>query len=310
MNRTSASTVTLAAVVIAGVTLALGTATARQQNVAVDKDDLAGVVTSAKGPEAGVWVIAETSDLPTKYAKIVVTDDRGRYLIPDMPAVKYSVWVRGYGLVDSPKVQATPGTTLNLNAVIAPNARAAAEYYPAGYWFSLMKAPPPSDFPGTGPSGNGIAPGIRSQPEWLRQMKNGTCLACHQLGNKATREIPAALGDLLVDRPGVGTAARLGSGRPEHDPVDEPDRPRALSLGPRRLDRPHQGRRGAAGPAAAAGPRAQRRHHDVGLGRSQGLPARRRLDRSPQSDAERERSALRSARVECGLRARPRSERK
>ena len=90
--------------------------------------------------------------------------------------------------------QFTPGTNLNLNAVIAPNARAAAEYYPAGYWFSLMKAPPPSDFPGTGPSGNGIAPGMRSQAEWLRQAKNGTCLACHQLGNKATREIPAALG--------------------------------------------------------------------------------------------------------------------
>ena len=176
MNRTSASTVTLAAAVLAGVTLALGSAAARQQNVAIDKDDLAGVVTSGKGPEAGVWVIAETTELPTKFAKIAVTDDRGRYLLPDLPAVKYSVWVRGYGLVDSPKVQASPGTNLNLNAVIAPNARAAAEYYPAGYWFSLMKAPPASDFPGTGPTGNGIAPAMRSQPEWLRQMKNGTCL--------------------------------------------------------------------------------------------------------------------------------------
>jgi len=183
-------TALLAFVTIAGVA-------ARQPlgaPVTVDKDDLGGVVTSAKGPEAGVWVIAETSELPTKFAKIVVTDDRGRYLIPDMPMVKYNVWVRGYGLVDSPKVQASPGTSLNLNAVIAPNAKAAAEYYPAGYWFSLMKAPDPKEFPGTGPSGNGIAPGIQSQAEWLRQMKNGTCLACHQLGNKATREIPAALG--------------------------------------------------------------------------------------------------------------------
>ena len=77
--------------------------------VTVDKDDLGGVVTSAKGPEAGVWVIAETTDLPTKFAKIVVTDDRGRYLLPDLPPVKYSVWVRGYGLVDSPKVQAVAG---------------------------------------------------------------------------------------------------------------------------------------------------------------------------------------------------------
>jgi hypothetical protein len=162
--------------------------------VAVDKDDLGGLVTSAKGPEAGVWVIAETTELPTRYAKIAVTDDRGRYLIPDLPAVKYSVWVRGYGLVDSPKVQASPGVALNLNAVIAPNAAAAAEYYPAGYWFSLLKAPPASDFPGTGPSGNGISPNLKTQAEWLRHVKSGTCMACHQLGNKATREIPAALG--------------------------------------------------------------------------------------------------------------------
>ena len=86
MNRTSASTLAFAAAVLAGVTLSLGTTAARQDPLAVDKDDLAGVVTSAKGPEAGVWVIAETSDLPTKFAKIVVTDDRGRYLLPDLPA--------------------------------------------------------------------------------------------------------------------------------------------------------------------------------------------------------------------------------
>ena len=168
--------------------------TARQPSgapVTVDKDDLGGVVTSAKGPEAGVWVIAETTELPTKFAKIVVTDDRGRYLIPDMPAVKYNVWY-GYGLVDS-KVQASPGTTLNLNAV-APNAKAAAEYYPAGYWFSLMKAPDAKEFPGTGPSGNGIAPGMRSQAEWLRQMKNGTCPRVPPAREQGDARDSAALG--------------------------------------------------------------------------------------------------------------------
>ena len=50
--------------------------------IPIDNDDLGGVVTGPKGPEAGVWVIAETSDLPTKFAKIVVTDDRGQYLHP------------------------------------------------------------------------------------------------------------------------------------------------------------------------------------------------------------------------------------
>ncbi len=90
------------------VALAFSTVAARQSSgdaVRVDPDDLGGVVTGPKGPEAGVWVIAETTDLPTKFAKIVVTDDRGRYLVPDLPKANYNVWVRGYGLVDSPKVQ-------------------------------------------------------------------------------------------------------------------------------------------------------------------------------------------------------------
>ena len=116
--------------------------------VRVDADDLGGVVSSAKGPEAGVWVIAETTDLPTKYVKIVVTDDRGRYLLPDLPKANYNVWVRGYGLVDSARVTATPGKLLDLTAVVAPNPRAAAEYYPAGHWFSLIRVPEKSEFPG------------------------------------------------------------------------------------------------------------------------------------------------------------------
>src|SRR3989475_5611409 len=116
--------------------------TAQQNNsapVRIDSDDIGGVVTSANGPEAGVWVIAETIDLPTKFAKIVVTDDRGRYLIPDLPKGNYRVWVRGYGLVDSPKVRTAPGKTVNLKAVVAPSAAAAAGYYPAIYWYSMLK---------------------------------------------------------------------------------------------------------------------------------------------------------------------------
>ncbi len=163
--------------------------------VRIDENDLGGVVTSEKGPEAGVWVIAETMDLPAKFVKIVVTDDRGRYVVPDLPKANYNVWVRGYGLVDSPKVQTVPGKILNLTAVVAPNRRAAAEYYPAGYWFSLIQVPDKGEFPGTGPQGNGISPNMESQAEWLRILKSGNCMACHQLGNKATREIPAELGE-------------------------------------------------------------------------------------------------------------------
>jgi hypothetical protein len=163
--------------------------------VAIDADDVGGVVTSSKGPEAGVWVIAETTDLPTKFVKIVVTDDRGRYLLPDLPPkATYSVWVRGYGLVDSPKVRTTAGRTLDLTATVAPSAAAAAEYYPAGYWWAMLQVPGKDEFPGTGPQGNGISPNVRTQAEYLRQLKSGGCWACHQLGNKATREIPKELG--------------------------------------------------------------------------------------------------------------------
>ena len=190
----------IAALAVAGILVTLpslarpGAGALPQPPVQVDVDDIGGVVTGPGGPEAGVWVIAETTDLPTRLVKIVVTDDRGRYLVPDLPRASYVVWVRGYGLVDSPKERITPGRTLNLRAVPAPDARAAAQYYPAGYWLSLLKVPDKSEFPGTGPEGNGISPNVRSQADFLRTIKSGTCTACHQLGNKATREIPAALG--------------------------------------------------------------------------------------------------------------------
>ena len=164
------------------------------QTIPIDLDDIAGTVRGPNGPEASVWVIAETTQLPTRFIRIVVTDDQGRYLLPDLPRAQYSVWVRGYGLVDSPKSTAMPGRHLDLTAVRAPDARAAAHYYPAGYWFSLLKVPDKGEFPGTGPEGNGISPNMKSQGQWLRLVKSGNCTACHQLGTRATREIPASLG--------------------------------------------------------------------------------------------------------------------
>src|SRR5450631_3898237 len=118
--------------------------------VIIGDSDLGGVVASPNGPEAGVWVIAETTDLPTKFTRIVVTDDQGRYVLPDLPKANYNVWVRGYGLVDSPKVQTQPGKTVNLTAAIAPDKAAAAQYYPGQYWFSMLKIPDKSEFKGAG----------------------------------------------------------------------------------------------------------------------------------------------------------------
>jgi len=160
-----------------------------QQGLSVGSNEIGGTVTSAKGPEAGLWVIAETAELPTKFARIVVTDDQGRYLVPDLPAADYTVWVRGYGLVDSPRMRAKPGATLDLTAVPAPNAAAAAHYYPAIYWYTLMKIPPAGEF-----GGKSAIPEKLTQNDWLKQMNNVDCIGCHQLGQESTRTIPATLG--------------------------------------------------------------------------------------------------------------------
>ena len=209
--RTWASLGVLGVGVAAIAALSIAGATAQDGGaVRIDDDDIGGVVTSPKGPEAGVWVIAETDGLPTKLIKIVVTDDQGRYLVPDLPEASYRVWVRGYGLIDSPKVAADPGRIVNLSAVIAPTPRAAAEYYPANYWFALLNLPDKSEFPGTGPGGNGIAQTLRSQAQWINHVKTSSCTPCHQLGNKATREIPKSLG--VFTSPVAAWDARLKSG--------------------------------------------------------------------------------------------------
>ena len=157
--------------------------------VAIDADDIGGVVRGPNGPEAGVWVIAETTDLPTKFARTVVTDDQGRYVIPDLPVANYQVWVRGYGLVDSAKMRAKPGQILNLAATPAPDAASAAHYYPAIHWFTMMKIPPASDF-----GGSTDIPKNISRERWLKQMNNVDCIGCHQIGQEATRTIPAQFG--------------------------------------------------------------------------------------------------------------------
>jgi hypothetical protein len=180
-------------------------------------NNLSGVVTSTNGPEAGVWVIAETTDLPTRFAKIVVTDERGRYLIPDLPKANYSVWVRGYGLVDSPKVQAVPGKSVDLKAVVAPSAAAAAEYYPAIYWYSMLRIPPKSDFP---------VGKVASQAEWVNTVKTNGCMSCHALGTKGTRTMPK---DFAHMKSTEAWARRIASGQAMTQMINSASR-----LGPQR----------------------------------------------------------------------------
>jgi len=159
--------------------------TAGNAQVTVDSDDIGGVVTSSDGPEAGVWVIAETDAFDTFFAKIVVTDDQGRYLVPDLPDADYDVWVRGYGLADSEKVSASPGATLDLDAVIAPNAAVAAEIYPAISWYAMLHMPTEAEL-------ENIEGGL---VRYRNQMTNNGCVGCHQMGNLATRTLSEKLGE-------------------------------------------------------------------------------------------------------------------
>ena len=148
---------------------------------------ITGVVRSAQGPEAGVWVIAETKDLPTNFIKIVVTDDRGRFMVPELPGATYTVWVRGYGLVDSTPITMKPGTaSVTLLATAAPTPQEAAKVYPGNYWLSLLEPPLPGEFPGTG--SNGLGPTMQTQNHWVNSLKSD-CNFCHQLGNRLTRSV-------------------------------------------------------------------------------------------------------------------------
>ena len=146
--------------------------------IPLDTDDIGGVVSSSNGVEAGVWVVAETTDLPTRFIRTVVTDDNGRYVLPDLPEASYEVFVRGYGLLDSSRVDASPGQRLDLDAVVASDPLEAAQVYPAAWWLSMMELPE----------------GDLSQQE-LGSAVTG-CMNCHQVGNKATREI---MGEILTE---------------------------------------------------------------------------------------------------------------
>ena len=144
----------------------------------VDKGSIGGVVLNSNGgkAEAGVWVIAETKSLPAPFRKIVVTDDQGRFLVPDLPEGEYEVWVRGYGLKDSERTKAVCGETVKLQVANAATPQEAAKIYPASYWTSLIQPPPMDELPAK----------YKSQDEWLATLRNG-CNHCHELGMPQTR---------------------------------------------------------------------------------------------------------------------------
>ena len=261
-----------------------------QPDVAVDGDDIGGIVTGPNGPEAGVWVIAETHDLPVRYIKSVVTDDRGRFVVPDLPSATYSVWARGYGLVDSAKSTARPGQRLRISATVAPDEAAAAHYYPAIYWYAMLEIPAADQF-----GGSGRIPARVTRDAWTSAMKNTGCIGCHQIGQLSTRTIPPSLGtfassaDAWRRRVQSGQAGTLMSGQ-------------LNGLGDSsfelfgRLDRSHhEGRTALCQAPASPGHRAEHRRHAARLDEREAVPARPDLERPSQSHGQRQRTARRVA---------------
>jgi hypothetical protein len=163
------------------------TITAQDGGMIPQQGRIAGTVESGAGPEAGVWVIAETTDLPTRLIKIVVTDDQGRFVLPELPMVNFHVWVRGYGLRDSARHYLRPGAhAVTLRVEPARTASEAARVYPADSWWALLTPPAPSEFKAAGGAGRGLGSSMESQVQWIDTLKLG-CNFCHQIGNLPTR---------------------------------------------------------------------------------------------------------------------------
>ena len=147
-------------------------------DVPVVKASISGVVLNSgtQLPEAGVWVIAETTSLPTPYRRIVVTDDLGRFLVPDLPDGAYQIWVRGYGLRDSTHTKATRGARVDLKVESAKDPQEAAKIYPASYWFSLLQAPPKEKLKA-----------FNGQGHWTAELRSACGGHCHSVGTINTR---------------------------------------------------------------------------------------------------------------------------
>jgi len=98
----------------AGVAAIVAACMSAPQGGATSAGDIGGTVASSKRSRSRRVGDRRNDRPPRRSTPARRHDDRGRYLIPDLPKANYSVWTRGYGLVDSPKVQSAPGATLDL----------------------------------------------------------------------------------------------------------------------------------------------------------------------------------------------------
>lgn len=169
--------------------------------------DIDGTVTITDGEPGGLWVIAQTTDTPTPFRKIVVTADDGRFVIPDVPSdAAYRVWLRGYGIEDSDEYWARSEHVVDFEISLASTPQAAAQSFPANYWLSMINLPDPSEFPGTG--SNGLGNQMEYQGDWVDGVKD-RCQLCHQMGHVFTRVFPEDA-DYASTRAGWDARVRLG----------------------------------------------------------------------------------------------------
>ena len=115
------------------------------------------------------------------------------------------MWVRGYGLVDSPKVQTRAGQDAESDGRRRAERKAAAQYYPGRLLVFAAQRAGQERIPGHGRRQRHLAETSRARLIARGTSKTGSCMTCHQLGDKATREIPARLGTFAI-------AGKRGSG--------------------------------------------------------------------------------------------------
>ena len=156
---------------------------------------------------------------------------------------------------------------------------------------------------------------LKSQGQWLDIVKTDGCYSCHQLGNKATRTIPKALGQF--ENSTEAWEARIQSGQASENMVSNIgrlDTQRALKLFADWTDRIAAGELPAEQPSRPQGVERNVVVTHVGLGRRQDLSARRDRHRQARPDRQRQwpdlRRDRRRARRTCRCSTRSRTRRR
>jgi hypothetical protein len=183
-------------------------------------------------------------------------------------------------------VNAAPGQHLALTAVVVPDAKAAAQIYPANYWLSLLQVPPKSAFPMTVtiPSNEDFRRSyddggpdrrqrmgtrsivVQNQANWVATVKD--CEICHQLGTKFTREINPQMGAFDSSAEAWDHRVRMGQVGNDMLGMINPIGRQQAERRSWRLDGSNREGRGAGSASASGGRREKFGDNHVGYGKA------------------------------------------